>query len=156
MQAESVPEFLRGLPSQMERAVADLSPDQVRWRPSDDEWSVLETCCHVRDAFEIEEMRLRALLAEPGVTLPAFDGMAYVQHRLYNHDDPARVLARLQTICEELAELSSRLAPHDWERGGIHEEAGPVTVASRAHGLIEHGRDHLQQIKSLREQMPSS
>jgi hypothetical protein len=154
MQAESVPEFLRGLPAQVERAITDLSFDRIRWRPRDDEWSVLEVCCHVRDAFEIEGMRIRAMLAKPGVPLPAFDGMAYVQHRLYNFDDPTRVLAGLRAHCQELAQLISQLAPHDWERGGVHEETGPVTVGSRALGLIEHGRDHLQQIKAIRDAMP--
>jgi hypothetical protein len=151
MQAESVPEFLRGFPSQVDKSVVDLSPTQMRWRPREDEWSVLEVCCHVRDAFEIEGMRIRALLAEPGVTLPAFDGIAYVKHRLYNYDDPARVLAALHANCEELAQLISQLAPHDWERAGVHEEAGPVTVGSRALWLIEHGRDHLQQIIAVRD-----
>jgi hypothetical protein len=99
-------------------------------------------------------MRIRAMLAEPGVALPAFDGMAYVQHRLYNYDDPARVLAGLSAHCEELAQLIAQLGLHDWERAGVHEEAGPVTVGSRALYLIEHGRDHLQQIEALRAAIP--
>ncbi len=154
MDARTVADFLREFPHEVERAIDGLSDKQLRWRPADDEWSVLEVCCHLRDAFEIEGMRIRALLAVPGILLPAFDGHAYVAHRLYNLDDPERVLYGLENHCEDLASLIGELDSHAWARSGVHEEAGPVTVGSRAEGLVEHGRDHLQQIRMLREQMP--
>jgi len=151
---KTVADFLRDYPAEIERAVDGLSDKQLRWKPSGDDWSVLEVCCHLRDAFEIEAMRIRALLAAPGITLPAFDGHAYVAHRLYNLDSLDRVLSGLENQCEDLASLVGELDAHGWARSGVHEEAGPITVGSRAEGLVEHGGDHLQQIETLREQMP--
>jgi hypothetical protein len=154
MQANDVVDFLREFPDLIEQALMPLNSEQVRWRPGPDEWSVLETACHVRDAFEIEGMRIRALLTEPGVTLPAFDGMDYVQHRLYRFDEPARVVAAIAELCEELTLLMAEIDEQEWGHAGVHEEAGPVTVGSRASWIVEHGQDHLQQITAVREQLP--
>ncbi len=154
MDAKTVAEFLRDFPAEVERAIEGLSDRQIRWHPADGEWSILEVCCHLRDAFEIEGMRIRALLAAPGIVLPAFDGHAYVAHRLYNLDSPERVLSILESHCEDLASLIGKLDSRSWARSGVHEEAGQVTVGSRAEGLVEHGGDHLQQIKRIRDRLP--
>jgi len=151
---KTVADFLRDFPAELERAVEGLSDKQLRAKPGPEDWSVLEVCCHLRDAFEIEGMRIRALLTAPGIVLPAFDGHAYVAHRLYNLDALDRVLSTLENHCEDLASLVGDLDARAWARSGVHEEAGPVTVGSRAEGLVEHGGDHLQQIKTLREKLP--
>jgi hypothetical protein len=153
MAASDLVDELQQLPERVRDVIADLTNAQLRWRPAPEEWSILEVCGHLRDAFEIEGLRLLALLRESHPRLPAFDGVAYARQRLCNYDDPERVIAALETHCAFIADTLAGLQPGDWERAGEHEEAGPVSVASRANGLPEHGRDHLAQIRALREQL---
>jgi hypothetical protein len=153
MDAEPLITFFHELPGEIDWAMGPLTSEQLRQRPAADEWSAIEVACHLRDALEIEGMRIRAILAEPGVTLPAFDGHAYLAHRLYRYEEADRVIAGIQRNADDLANLLANLTDSDWKKGGVHEEAGPVTVASRAQGAREHGEDHLQQIKTLLRQM---
>ncbi len=156
MNAELLADSLRQLPEEIAAEVADLDDAQLRWRPAPEEWSILEVCAHLRDAVEIEGMRLRAMLAEDGVLLPAFDGHAYLRERLYRFEDFARVMVGLRTNCFFAANIIHHLKESDWERKGVHEEAGPVTVASRAQGLIDHAQDHLDQVQNTKDAFGSS
>ena len=108
---------------------------------------------HLRDAVDIEIARLRALLAAEVVVLPAFDGVAYARERLYQYDDPGRILAALRSHCTYVAELVGHLSESDWERTGEHEEAGAVAVQSRIGGLVDHGTEHIRPLEHLRQQV---
>jgi len=144
---------MRHLPDQIEAELRGVGDADLRRRPAPEEWSILETCGHVRDAVEIEALRIRALATQQGATLPAFDGHEYLRQRFYNLDEPKRVLAALRANCAFAADVLAGLSDSDLQRSGTHEEAGPVTVGSRAEGLTDHGRDHLQQIQDTKRSL---
>lgn len=151
---DDVVEFFGRFPSMIKEAIAGLSEGDLRWRPGPQEWSIQEVCAHLRDTIEIEGLRLRALLAAEAAVLPSYDESAYARQRLYNYDDIQRVLTGLESSVAFVIGTVKGLSEADWQRQGRHEEAGPVTVGSRASGLIEHGRTHLAQIESIRQQLP--
>lgn len=153
MNREEIADYLRQVPDLINEAIHGLGDDKLRWRPSPDEWSILEVCCHLRDAADFEGQRIRRLVEEDGPTLEPYDQEVLAQERNYEGDDPRRVRIALRAFWGGLAYQLEGLSDEDWERGGTHPEIGPVTVRSRAEAEVEHARAHLKQIKAIRERM---
>ncbi len=152
MDRAEVTSYLRGVPDIIEATVEGLSDDDLRRRPSPDDWSILEVCCHMRDYAEIEGQRIRLLVEEDGPTLVPWDQETLAQERNYPGEDPRRLRISLRAFWGGLAYQLEGLSDEQWERGGVHPEIGPVTVRSRAELEVEHARQHLEQLKAIQEQ----
>jgi len=145
---------LRALPSQIEELVQGLSEDALRWRPSPQEWSIKEVCCHLRDFTEIGGERIHYMLSENNPFLPSYDQEALARERDYQNESMPLVLTAIRAFWGGLAYLLENLGEEDWQRRGRHEERGPTTVALEAKVMGDHAREHLEQIKTLRGQLP--
>jgi hypothetical protein len=145
---------LRALPSQIEELVHGLSEDVLRWRPSPHEWSIKEVCCHLRDSSEIDGERIRLMLSEHDPFLPSYDQEALARERDYQNESMPLVLTAVRAFLGGLAYLLENLSEEDWQRTGRHEERGPMSIAQYAELLTDHARQHLEQIKALRGQLP--
>jgi hypothetical protein len=145
--------YLRQVPDLIDSAVQGLPDDDLRRRPSPDEWSILEVCCHLRDAADFEGQRIRRLVEEDGPVLEPYDQEEMARERNYQGDDPRRVDIALRAFWGGLAYQLEGLSDEEWERGGAHPERGPVTVRSRAEAEVEHAQAHLEQLTAIRERM---
>lgn len=143
---------IRSLPNEVDALIEGLSDDQLRWRPASDQWSILEVCCHLRDSAEIEGGRIQRLASEDNPFIEAFDQEELARTRNYIEDEPKLVRTALRAYWGGLAELLERLSEEDWQRGGTHQETGPITIAQRAQLNADHAREHTQQLKGLRAQ----
>jgi len=150
MNRQQITAYLRQVPDLIDEAVQGLSGDELRRQPSPDEWSILEVCCHLRDAADFEGQRIRRLVEEDGPTLEPYDQEALARERNYQGDDPRRVRIALRAFWGGLAYQLEGLSDLEWERGGTHPEIGPVTVRSRAEAEVEHARAHVEQIRAIR------
>ena len=140
---------LRALPDELEALCEGLSDEELRQRPSEGEWSILEICCHLRDSAEIEGLRIRCLVEEEEPALEPYDQEALARQRRYREEDPRRVRTAVRAFWGGLAYQLERLSEERWERGGTHPEQGRVTVASRAARMAEHARAHLEQVRAI-------
>jgi len=145
---------LRALPSQIEELVQGLSEDALCWRPSPSEWSIKEVCCHLRDFSEIGGERIHHMLSEDDPFLPSYDQEALARERDYQNESMPLVLTALRAFSGGLAYLLENLSEEEWQRTGRHEERGPISIAQHAQLLADHAREHLEQIKALRGQLP--
>ncbi len=153
MDRAQVTDYLRQVPDLIGEAIQGLSDDELRRRPSPDEWSALEICCHLRDAAEEEGVRVRRLVEEEGPTLEPYDQEVWARERNYQGDDIRRVRTALRAFWGGLAYLLEGLTDEQWERAGTHPEWGAVTVRSRAEREVEHAQAHLEQLRGMRDQM---
>ena len=151
MNREEITAYLRQVPDLIEEAVHGLSDGDLRRQPSPDQWSILEVCCHLRDAADFEGQRIRSLVEEDGPTLEPYNQEVLAQERNYEGDDPHRVDIALRAFWGGLAYQLEELSDEEWERGGTHPEVGPVTVRSRAEAEVEHAKAHLEQIRAIRK-----
>ena len=153
MNREEITAYLRQVPDLIDEALQGLSDDELRHQPSPDEWSILEVCCHLRDAADFEGQRIRRLVEEDGPTLEPYDQEALARERNYQGDDPRRVAIALRAFWGGLAYQLEGLSDEEWERGGTHPEIGAVSVRSRAELEVEHARAHVEQIRAICERM---
>ncbi len=153
MDRTEITTYLRQAPDLIEETLHGLSDDELRRRPSPDEWSALEVCCHLRDSAQEEGVRVRRLVEEDGPTLEPYDQEARAIERNYQGDDIRRLHIALRAFWGGLAYQLEGLSDEQWERAGTHPESGPVTVRSRAEDEVEHAQAHLEQLRAIRDQM---
>src|SRR3990172_8411913 len=151
MDRAQITAYLRQVPDLIDGTIEGLSDEALRRRPSPDEWSVLEVCCHLRDAAEFEGERVRRLSEEENPTLVPYDQEALARERDYQGDDIRRVRTALRAFWGGLAYQLQRPIHQQWEGAGVHPEIGRVTVRSRAELAVEHGQAHLAQLKAIHE-----
>lgn len=115
-------------------------------RGGDENWSVIEVLCHLRDAEEYALARNRAMRDQLNPSLLPYDQEQLAIERGYakaNLQDTLQTFVNLRRT--HLAELAA-LAPADWERTGQHTEQGQITILTHTLHMISHDLVHAAQI----------
>ena len=150
MNRQEIVDTLRALPDQIEALVRGLDEEALRRRPGPDQWSIKEVCAHLRDSLGIDGERIRRMLEGDEAFLPAYDQEALARERDYQNESMPLILTALRAFSGGIAYALEGLSEEQWQRGGRHEERGPISVAQYAELLAEHARQHLEQIRALR------
>jgi hypothetical protein len=137
----------RAAPEVLEALLRSCTQEQAQAaRGGDENWSVVEVVCHLRDAEERGIERMRSMRDEVTPLLPGYDQEAWARERNYATADLRAALdAFLRLRKTHIAELAA-LAPDDWERTGQHEEQGRITIGAHTQHLISHDFVHAAQI----------
>jgi hypothetical protein len=115
-------------------------------RGGDENWSVVEVICHLRDTEENALSRMRLMRDEENPGLAAYDQEAWAIERNYPAERlETAVAAFLQLRATYLAELAV-LSEEAWLRRGQHEEQGDITIHNHTLHVVSHDAIHLAQI----------
>lgn len=134
--SETLAGLLRGVDEAQARAATG----------GDEEWSVVEVMCHLRDGEEIGLARMQAMRDQDNPQIIGFDQNGLARERKYAEDNLANALAefvRLRAIY--VAELTA-LTPEQWERPGHHNEIGDLNIVTHAAHRTFHDAIHCAQI----------
>ncbi len=137
---QATPDILKGL-------LANVSQEQASTaRGGDENWSVVEVLCHLRDAEERNLERIQQMSTQEMPLIAAYDQEEWAKERNYAAAQFDETLAAfLQFRANTLAALSA-LTPEGWERGGQHSEIGKITIINYVIHLTSHDAVHLAQI----------
>jgi DinB superfamily len=127
--------------------VVSAEPAALRREPAPDEWSAATVVNHLADAELVYSVRLRLIVAEDRPILTAFDEEAWADRFGELDDDPKDSLGRFRALRESNLRLLEALVDGEWERTGVHQQKGIVSVAAIVKLLAEHDRTHLDQIR---------
>lgn len=154
MEREEVFRILGSTPDQIRQLVAGLSEQQLRFRPSQEEWSIKEVMAHLRDTAELAQYRLRRILTEDNPLLPAFepDKTASERNYLGNPTDP--ILPAFEERRRQVLETLRGLSEAQWQRTGVREGLGQMTLSEIMERMAEHDLTHLEQMRRVRAQLP--
>lgn len=138
---------LRAAPLVLEALLRNCTPEQAKAaRGGDENWSVLEVVCHLRDAEERAMERVRAMRDQSVPYLPGYDQARWAIERRYAEADLSDALAAFKRFrVQHVAELTA-LTPDGWERAGQHEEQGRITISGHTLHMISHDAIHAAQI----------
>jgi hypothetical protein len=115
-------------------------------RGGDENWSVVEVLCHLRDAEERALERMRLMRDSVNPHLAGYDQAQWAVERNYATARLDDALAGFQQFrAAHFAELAA-LRPEQWERTGVHEERGTITILNHTLHLVSHDAIHLAQI----------
>jgi hypothetical protein len=140
---------LAAIPERITHTVKGWSEIQLHASPSLDAWSAAEVFAHMRACDDINAYRVYAILARDNPPLVAYDERRWENVVGYAQTDFHASLATFMLKRAELIDLLRRMAPADWQRGGDHEELGPLSIAKLLSGVAGHEEEHCAQIEAL-------
>jgi hypothetical protein len=137
----------RSTPETLQALLRNYSPKKVT-TPGvrEEEWSVVEVICHLRDSEEASLTRTRLMRDQTNPQLSARDGAKLAIELNYASIPLDSALsAFLKFRAEHIQELSA-LSPEQWERTGQHPSVGQITIRGQIAHLVAHDAIHLAQI----------
>lgn len=127
--------------------VDELPPEQARWKPTPDKWSVLEILNHMVDEERADfRMRLDLLLHHPERDWPKIDPEAWARDRDYNSRDLEESIANFKQERRASIDWLEGLSEPRWENSYNHPSAGPLTAGSLFASWLAHDLLHIRQI----------
>src|SRR5262245_16448562 len=120
---------LAATPARIAQAISGWAEAQLRAAPVDSEWSAAEILAHLRASDDILAARIHMILARDDPPMPSFDDRRWAEVAGYAQADVRTSLEAFRLRRAELVEMLRRAAPGDWERTGVHEERGPLTLS---------------------------
>lgn len=137
----------RSTPETLKALLRDYSPKIiVTPKNVEDEWSVVEVICHLRDTEDASLTRTRLMRDQVDPPLSARDPVKLAIDLSYastSLDEALSAFLRFRT--EHLQELVA-LSLEQWEQTGQHPSAGQITISGQVAHLVAHDAIHLAQI----------
>jgi hypothetical protein len=132
-----------------EGLVRRISPEQAKWKPSPDKWSMLEVINHLYDE-EREDFRQRLdlVLADPQQRWPPIDPRNWVTTRAYNERDLDISVNNFFAEREKSLAWLKQLSEPNWE----HCNEGPngrLTAGDLLASWLAHDFLHIRQLTRL-------
>jgi hypothetical protein len=140
LEYERIPGLLR---DNATRWPAVLERPDVRDRPDDSTWSVLEYSAHVRDVFRIFLDRFRLMLERDDPAFANWDQDATAVDDHYGEQDPSVVAREISAAAEPLAVLLESVPVDARGRTGRRSDGASFTVESLARYFIHDPVHHL-------------
>ena len=140
-------------PRLLRQAVAGMSREQVFARPIAGKWSTLEVVCHLADFEIVFADRIKRVIAENEPTLFGGDPDVFASRLAYHQRDLEEELCIIAAIRSQVVRILRTLEPADFERRGMHSEAGPLTLESLLQRLIGHVPHHVRFIEEKKAAM---
>jgi hypothetical protein len=127
-----------------------VRPGQAQWKPTPDDWSILEVVCHLHDE-EREDFRMRVdyTLHRPGEAWPGINPGGWVTERHYNEQDPAASLESFLNEREGSLHWLRTLKNPDLTLEYQHPEWGPMKVGLILDAWVAHDHLHIRQLNEL-------
>lgn len=145
-----IDDYLAG-PQLLRQAVAGMSREELLARPIPGKWSTLEVICHLADFEIVGADRIKRVIAENEPTLFGGDENVFAARLAYHERDAGEELLLIETIRKQVARILRTLKPEDFQRRGIHSEAGPLTLEGFVQRSIKHIPHHVRFIDEKRK-----
>ncbi|MDF2681102.1 MAG: hypothetical protein K0R47_2292 [Brevibacillus sp.] len=143
-----IEEYGRGH-ERVKEAIRSLTEEEMHYKPGPNKWSIHEIVVHLADAELVGVHRMKRVLAENDPMLTAYDQDAWAMSLGYAEQDAKRSLELFGLIRAMMVPVLEKVEGADWQRCGIHEEAGSLTLVQLLERYVNHVGDHLAQIQRV-------
>jgi hypothetical protein len=127
------------------KAAADAAGD-----PPAGEWGAAQVLAHLAATERLWLERLSTLLHEREPLLrPGGSPAVRELHERLMSGTPADNLSAFNTTRGETVSLLMGLSLRDWEKSGVHETRGEMSIADVAEDIVDHDAEHLAQLEAL-------
>jgi hypothetical protein len=117
---------------------------------AEDGWSPVEIVCHLRDAERIALERDRRMHAEDRPQLAAYDQDELAEQTEYKRHDINAALQEFEDVRSRHVAFLTGLSGADWDRSGVHEEVGEITIRQHVAHIAAHDPLHFAQLARLK------
>jgi len=138
--------IMQSTPAVLQSMFLSLPEDQWRHEPAQDEWSINELVCHLRDTErEVHQVQLDQLLEKTDVFIPRPDTGVWASERDYLHEDGPTAVAEFTKARVLNSNKLKGIADDVWARKARHAIFGPTNFMEIMNFVADHDRMHLQQ-----------
>jgi len=142
--------YLAGV-NALRSAVRGLSREQLEARPVPGKWSTLEVVCHLSDFDPILADRMKRVIAEDRPPLLGADEKRFATALAYHRRDLEEELALIERTRSQMARILRTLPAEAWQREGVHNERGPLTLERLLTVAANHIPHHVKFIHDKRQ-----
>ena len=145
---------LESTPVLLARAAEGLCPASSRTRPAGSGFSFVENVWHLADLErEAYGVRIRRILSEDAPELSNFDGDRIARERAYQERDVTAGIEAFAAARRSNVEALRHITGREWNRRGVQDGHGPITLADVPRMMAEHDRSHTEDIAQLLEEV---
>lgn len=142
---------LRDTPGTAARAVATLTPEELRVPEAAGRWSIAYVLRHLADTDVVWGWRMRLILAQDRPTITGFDQDLWAERLDYANADPNESLETFAVLRRDNMRLLEHATPDDLRRVGVHAERGEESAGYLVRLYAGHDLMHLAQIERIRK-----
>lgn len=133
-----------------------VSTEQARWKPSPEDWSILEVLNHLVDEEILDFRRhLHHILFTPDEAWPEIDPQAWVIAKKYNLRNLDTTLENFKSEREKTIRWLSELKTPNWDTS-IQMPWGKLSAGDMIASWLAHDLLHLRQLVELRYHLTST
>ena len=148
---------LRNARSELLAACQDVSDADLRRRPADGGWAIIELLAHLPDVDRYYLSQTQKLRDVPGHTFVYFDEEAWARENADAIDRDRRdVKLAMAAAHEEVVRWARSLTPEELDRQGGHPRRGAISVREMIERIANHDRTHTEQVRAIRQALAKS
>jgi organic hydroperoxide reductase OsmC/OhrA/uncharacterized damage-inducible protein DinB len=136
---------------QVRDAVDGLSIDEIKQRPVEGKWSILEVVCHLTDTDIYHTDRIERILALEKPLLMGVDERPYPERLQFQEQDLDEEIQLMELLRSRTARILRRQPEEAWQRTGVHSEVGLCTVHDMVVKSVRHVQHHLAFVAEKRQ-----
>ena len=141
--------------AKLKKAIAGLTPKQLKWRPAPTKWSIAEIIAHLADAEIVASWRMRSVIGENGITIQPFNQDAWASVFTYQDRDAKRSLEVFRVLRENNLGMLNEIPRQTWDNYGMHLERGKESIAHLTRMFAGHDTNHVLQVEGIVKQLKS-
>lgn len=142
-------DILRDTPGALARAIATLTPEQIKTPEAPGKWSIAAVLRHLADTDVVWGWRMRLILAQERPAITGFDQDLWADRLDYANADPNESLETFAVLRRDNLRLIERATPDDLKRVGVHAERGEESAGYLVRLYAGHDLIHLAQIDRI-------
>ena len=147
---EALLAILRATPAALDTLTSDLPGSAWVMHPEENEWSLTEIICHLRDVeIEVNLPRFQKVLDESNPFIAGQDTDPWVNERQYKYQDGPAALVDFTAARVHLLNILDGLSQNSWNRAARHAIFGPTDLKELANIISGHDQLHLRRIHNL-------
>ena len=143
---------LRNARSELLTVCQDVSDDDLRRRPEEAGWAIIELLAHLPDVDRYYLSQAQALRDVPGHSFVYFDEEAWAREHADAIEQEAKGVKLAMALAhEEVVRWTRSLTPEELDRAGGHPERESISVREMIQRIANHDRSHTEQIRAIRQ-----
>lgn len=132
-------------------AIIGLSHAELNAFPVPGTWSIQQIVVHLWESDLASIHRMRRVIAEDTPLLISYDETAAAKSLFYVHEDLGRVCRLFEDQRRLMAGVLRRLPAEAFERTGVHNIRGKVSLLEFVEMYVEHVRGHMTHLLKKRQ-----
>jgi hypothetical protein len=132
-------------------AISGLDEEELTFKPAPDKWSIREVIIHVSDAEGALTHRMKKVISEENSLLIKFDPDSWADTMYYNTLDHRLFLESFKLLRQTMLLQLQTVEDAAWERTGVHNVFGKMTLLDIFKGAVKHVDNHLNQIARIKK-----